>query len=399
MSIKRTLVAVLGLALVGGSAGAKETPGVTATEIKLGQTMPYSGPASAYAAIGRGEVAFFKMINDKGGIGGRKIDLQSVDDGYNPPKAVEQIRKLVENEGVAFIFQSLGTPSNTAIQKYLNQKHVPQLFVATGADKWSDYKNNPWTMGWQPSYRIEARIYAQYILKEKPAAKICILYQNDDFGKDYVIGMKDGLGDKYDKMVVKEATYEVTDTTIDSQVVTLQGAGCDTLVTAATPKFAAQVIRKVFDIGWKPLHFMTNVSISIGSVLTPAGLDKSTGIITGAYLKDPTDPTWKDDPGMNEWREFMKKYLPEADANDVNYVYAFGVASTLMQVLKQCGNDLSRENVMKQAASLSHLKLSVALPGVEVNTSSSDFRPISQMQLAKFNGKTFERFGQVLSGE
>jgi len=399
MSIKRAVIAVLGLALIGGGAGAKETPGVTASEIKLGQTMPYSGPASAYAAIGRGEVAFFKMINDKGGIGGRKIDLQSVDDGYNPPKAVEQIRKLVENEGVAFIFQSLGTPSNTAIQKYLNQKHVPQLFVATGADKWSDYKNNPWTMGWQPSYRIEARIYAQYILKEKPAAKICILYQNDDFGKDYVIGMKDGLGDKYDKMVVKEATYEVTDTTVDSQVVTLQGSGCDTLLTAATPKFAAQVIRKVFDIGWKPLHFMTNVSISIGSVLTPAGLDKSTGIITGAYLKDPTDPTWKDDPGMNEWREFMKKYLPEADVNDVNYVYAFGVASTLMQVLKQCGNDLSRENVMKQAASISHLKIPVALPGVEINTSPSDFRPISQMQLAKFNGKTFERFGQVLSGE
>jgi len=399
MSIKRALMAVLGLALVGSVAGAKETPGVTATEIKLGQTMPYSGPASAYAAIGRGEVAFFKMVNDKGGIGGRKIDLQSLDDGYNPPKAVEQIKKLVENEGVAFIFNSLGTPSNTAIQKYLNQKKVPQLFVATGADKWSEYKANPWTMGWQPSYRIEARIYAQYILKEKPAAKICILYQNDDFGKDYVIGMKDGLGDKYGKMVIKEATYEVTDPTIDSQVVTLQGAGCDTLVTAATPKFAAQVIRKVFDIGWKPLFFMTNVSISIGSVLTPAGLDKSTGIITGAYLKDPTDPTWKDDAGMNEWREFMKKYLPEADANDVNYVYAFGVASTLMQVLKQCGNDLSRENVMKQAASISHLKLSVALPGVEVNTSPTDFRPISQMQLAKFNGKTFERFGEVLSGE
>jgi branched-chain amino acid transport system substrate-binding protein len=399
MSIERTFIAVLGLALVGGSAGAKETPGVTAAEIKLGQTMPYSGPASAYAAIGRGEVAFFKMINDKGGIGGRKIDLQSLDDGYNPPKAVEQIRKLVENEGVAFIFNSLGTPSNTAIQKYLNQKHVPQLFVATGADKWSNYKDNPWTMGWQPSYRIEARIYAQYILKEKPAAKICILYQNDDFGKDYVIGMKDGLGDKYDKMVIKDASYEVTDTTIDSQVVTLQGAGCDTLLTAATPKFAAQVIRKVYDIGWKPLFFMTNVAISIGSVLTPAGLDKSTGIITGAYLKDPTDPTWKDDPGMNEWREFMKKYLPEADVNDVNYVYAYAVASTLMQVLKQCGNDLSRENVMKQAASISHLKLSVALPGIEVNTSGSDFRPISQMQLAKFNGKTFERFGQVLSGE
>jgi branched-chain amino acid transport system substrate-binding protein len=399
MSIRRTLIAVLGVALFGGPAAAKETPGVTAAEVKLGQTMPYSGPASAYAAIGRGEVAFFKMVNDKGGIGGRKIDLESVDDGYNPPKAVEQTRKLVESDGVAFIFNALGTASNTAIQKYLNQKKIPQLFVATGADKWSDFKNNPWTMGWQPSYRIEARIYAQYILKEKPAAKVCILYQNDDFGKDYLIGMKDGLGDKYDKIVIKEASYEATDPTIDSQVVTLQGAGCDTLVTAATPKFAAQTIRKVYDIGWKPLHFMTNVSISIGSVLTPAGLDKSTGIITGAYLKDPNDPTWKDDAGMNEWREFMKKYLPEADATDVNYVYAFGVGTTLMQVLKQCGADLSRENVMKQAASLSHLKLSVALPGIEVNTSATDFRPISQMQLAKFNGKSFERFGAVLAGE
>ncbi len=385
--------------VLGGVALAKDTPGVTANEIKLGQTMPYSGPASAYGAIGKGEVAFMKMMNEKGGVSGHKIDLLSVDDGYAPPKAVEQIRKLVESDGVAFIFNSLGTPSNTAIQKYLNQKKIPQLFVATGADKWADPKDNPWTMGWQPSYRVEARIYGKYILKEKPAAKVCVLYQNDDFGKDYLVGLKEGMGDKFDKMVVKEVSYEVTDPTVDSQVVTLQGSGCDTLVTAATPKFAAQTIRKVFDIGWKPMHFMTNVSVSVGSVLTPAGLDKSTGIITGAYLKDPTDPAWKDDPGMNEWRDFMKKYLPDADATDVNYVYAYGVSLTLMQVFKQCGNDFSRENVMKQAANIQHLKLPVALPGIEVNTSATDFRPISQMQLSKFNGKTFERFGEVLSGD
>jgi branched-chain amino acid transport system substrate-binding protein len=385
--------------LAAGLASAKETPGVTATEIKIGQTMPYSGPASAYGTIGRGEVAFFKMINDNGGINGRKINLISLDDSYSPPKTVEQTRKLVESEGVAFIFNSLGTAPNTAIQKYLQQKQVPQLFVATGADKWSDFKDNPWTMGWQPSYRVEARIYAAYILKEKPDAKICVLYQNDDFGKDYLIGLKDGFGDKYAKLVAKEASYEVTDPSIDSQVVTLQAAGCNTLVTAATPKFAAQTIRKVFDIGWKPLHFMSNVSVSVASVLQPAGLDKSVGIITGAYLKDPTDPAFKDDPGMNEWRAFMKKYMPEADANDVNYVYAYGVASTLVQVLKQCGNDLSRENVMKQAANLKHLKLAVAVPGSELNTGAADFRPFSQMQLAKFNGKSFDRFGAVLSGD
>jgi branched-chain amino acid transport system substrate-binding protein len=399
MSVDKSFIAVALLALAGGTAAAKETPGVTATEIKIGQTMPYSGPASAYGAIGKGEVAFFNMINEKGGVNGHKITLLSVDDGYSPPKAVEQIRKLVESDGVAFIFQSLGTPSNTAIQKYLNQKKIPQLFVATGADKWSDYKNNPWTIGWQPSYRIEARIYAKYMLKEKPAAKVCVLYQNDDFGKDYIVGLKEGLGDKYDKMVVKEASYEVTDATVDSQVVTLQGSGCDVLVTAATPKFAAQTIRKVFDIGWKPLHFMTNVSVSIASVMKPAGFEKGVGIITGAYLKDPTDPTLKDDPAMNEWRDFMKKYLPDADATDVNYVYAYGVSQTLVQVLKQCGADLSRENVMKQAASLSHFKVGVAVPGTELNTSASDFRPFSQMQLAKFDGKSYVRFGEVISGE
>ncbi len=393
------IATLLSLGALVGAAEAKDEPGVTATEIKIGQTMPYSGPASAYGVIGKGEAAYFKMINDKGGINGRKINLMSLDDGYAPPKTVEQIRKLVESDGVAFIFQSLGTAPNTAIQKYLNQKQVPQLFVATGADKWSDYEHNSWTMGWQPSYRVEARVYGRYLLEQKKDAKICVLYQNDDFGKDYLVGLKDVLGETYAKMVVKEASYEVTDPTIDSQVATLQASGCNTLVTAATPKFAAQTIRKVFDIGWKPLHFMTNVSVSVTAVMQPAGVEKGIGIITGAYLKDPTDPEFKNDPGMNEWRDFMKRYLPDADANDVNYVYAYGVSTTLAQVLTQCGNDLSRANVMKQAANIKHLKLPVALPGMELNTGPTDYRPISQMQLQKWNGKTWERFGKLISGD
>ena len=377
----------------------KAMPGVTATEIKIGQTMPYSGPASAYSTIGKTQQGFFKMINEKGGINGRKINLVSLDDAYNPPKTVEQIRKLVENEGVAFIFNSLGTPSNTAIQQYLNEKKVPQLFVATGADKWADPQKFPWTMGWQPSYRLEAQIYGKYLLKEKPNAKLCVLYQNDDFGKDYLTGLKQGLGDQHDKIVIKTASYEVTDATVDSQIVSLQGAGCDSLLTAAVPKFAAQTIRKVFDINWKPLHLLSNVAISRTAVLQPAGLDKSTGVISGLYLNDPADPTLADDPGMNEYRAFMKQYLPDMDVNDGNSVYAFGVATTLVKVLTQAGNDLSRENIMKQAASVSKLTIPVAVKGIEVATSSSDFNPIAQMQLAKFNGTSFERFGEVIAAE
>ena len=376
-----------------------DTPGVTATEIKIGNTMPYSGPASSYSVIGKGEAAFWKMINAEGGVAGHKIDFISVDDGYNPAKAVEQVRKLVEQDGVAFLFNTLGTPSNTAIQKYLNQKKIPQLFVATGADKWGDYKDFPWTIGWQPSYRTEAQIYAKYILKEKPNAKIAILYQNDDFGKDYIAGLKDGLGDKYAKMVVKEASYEVTDPTVDSQVVTLQGSGADTLVTAATPKFAAQTIRKAYDIGWKPLHIMTNVSISVAAVLQPAGVEKAVGLITATYGKDPNDPTWANDPGMNQWRDFMKKNLPDADMSDASYTYAYGVSLTMLQVLKQCNGDFSRENVMKQAANLRDLVLPTALPGIKINTSPTNFHPIRQMQLEKWNGKTWVLFGDVISGE
>jgi branched-chain amino acid transport system substrate-binding protein len=382
-----------------GAAGdtASGTPGVTATEIKIGNLAPYSGPASSYGAIGKGDAAYFKMINDKGGINGRKINFISLDDAYNPAKAVEQTRKLVENEGVAIMFNSVGTANNTAVQSYLNQKGVPQLFVATGGDKWADPVKNKWTIGFQPSYQTEAKIYARYVLKEKPTAKVCVIYQNDDFGKDYLIGLHAGFGDQFDKFVVKTASYEVTDTTADSQVVTLQAAGCDVLVTAATPKHAAGVIRKVFDIGWKPVHLLSNVSVSLTAVLKPAGLEKSTGVITGLYLKDPSDPAMKDDPGMNEYRAFMKQYLPDLDPNDANTVYSFSSSMTMVKVLTACGNDLSRENIMKQVASLSKLIVPLAVPGIEINTSPTNFRPISQMQLGRFNGTNFERFGEVLS--
>ena len=400
MSRRTGLVSLTAMALLAlAGPAAAQTPGVTPTEIKLGQTMPYSGPASAYGVIGKASTAYFKMVNEKGGVGGRKISLISLDDGYSPPKTVEQTRRLVEKEQVAMIFNSLGTAPNSAIQKYLNKKGIPQLFVATGADKWSDHGSNRWTMAWQPSYRVEARIYAKYISQTKPDARICVLYQNDDFGKDYIAGLKDVLRASYGKKVVKEASYEVTDPTVDSQVVDLKASGCNALVTAATPKFAAQAIRKVHDIGWKPLHFMTNVSVSIGAVMQPAGMAKAVGIITGAYLKDPNDPAFKNDPGMNEWRAFMKKYLPGADTTDVSYVYGYAVSETLVQVLRQCGTDFSRANIIKQAASLKGFKPSLALPGLELNTSASDYRPFSQMQLARFNGKTFERFGNVISGE
>jgi branched-chain amino acid transport system substrate-binding protein len=387
-----------GAALESPAAASAATPGVTATEIKFGQSVPYSGPASAYAVLGHVESAYFKMINDKGGIKGRKLTLISLDDGYSPPKTVEQTRKLVEQDGVAFLFGTVGTAHNSAIQPYLEQKKVPQLFVATGAHKFAD-PAHPWTMGWQPSYQVEALLYARHILQDKPGAKVCVIYQNDDFGKDFLAGLQKGFGDQYDKMVVKTASYEVTDPTVDSQLVTLQAAGCNALVTAATPKFAAQTIRKIYDIGWKPQHYLSNVSVSISSVLTPAGLDKSTGIITGVYLKDPSDPTLADDPGLNEYREFMTKHLPKIEVNDVTAVYAYGASQTLVQVLTQCGDDLSRENIMKQAANLKDFELGVAVPGAKINTSASDFAPFSQMQLGRFNGKSFERFGDVMSAD
>ncbi|HSR95490.1 MAG TPA: ABC transporter substrate-binding protein [Kofleriaceae bacterium] len=379
------------------ASGGAATPGVTATEIKIGQSTALSGPASAFSVISKGEAAYFKMINDKGGINGRKLTLIALDDGYYPPKAVENTRKLVESEGVAVIFNSLGTAANTAVQKYLNDKKVPQLFVATGADKWADPEHFPWTMGFAPSYRAEAKALAHWLMKEKPNAKLCVLYQNDDFGKDYLVGIKAGFGDKHDAIVVKTMSYEISDTSIDTQVVSLQGAGCDTLLTAATPKFAAQTIRKVFDIGWKPLHLMTNTAVSRASVLTPAGLDKSKGLIIAGYLKDITDPALANDPGLNEYRAFAKEYLQGLPwETEGALVYSYGVAQTLVKVLTQCGNDLSRENIMKQAANLQKFQLPVVGPGIEINTSSTDYQPYAQLQMARFNGNNFDPFGEVM---
>jgi branched-chain amino acid transport system substrate-binding protein len=386
------------LAARSGPAFADNAPGVTDTEIKIGQTMPYSGPASAYGVIGKAEAAYFKMINEQGGINGRKINLLSLDDGYSPPKTVEQIRRLVEQEQVAFIFQSLGTPCNSAIRDYLNDNKVPQLFVATGASKFGDPEHFPWTMGLQPNYRTEAAIFAKHILLTKPDAKIGVLYQNDDFGKDYLNGLKDALGAKNAGMVIKEVSYEVSEPTVDSQVITLQGSGADTFLIAATPKFAAQAFRKAYDVGWKPVEYVTDVSNSVGAVMKPAGLEKCVGALTGAYAKEPTDPKWKDDPGMNQWRDFMAKYLPGADTSEINYLLGFGAAVVLVQVLKQCGNDLSRERIMKEAANLKDLESPTLLPGVKVNTSPTNFYPIRSMQLSRFNGTTWELFGDVLTG-
>jgi branched-chain amino acid transport system substrate-binding protein len=389
-----SLVLASGLAWAAGQYG----PGVSDSEIKIGNTMPYSGPASAYGVIGKAEAAYFAMINEQGGINGRKINFISRDDGYSPPKTVEQVRKLVEEDQVLFIFNPLGTPPNTAIRGYLNDNKVPQLFVATGADKWNDPEHFPWTMGYQPSYRIEARIYGRYILKNLPNAKIAVLYQNDDFGKDYLIGLREGLGDKADKMIIATKTYETSDPTVDSQLVSLQGSGADVLLTAAIPKFAAQAIRKVYDIGWKPTHFMTNVSSSVGAVFRPAGPEKGIGIISAAYGKDPTDPQWKDAPDFKEWLAWMKKYNPSGSVADANNVYGYGVAYVMVVVLKACGDNLTRENVMKQAASIHNLVGPMGLPGITISTSPTDYAPIKQMQLEKFDGSTWELFGEVISG-
>jgi branched-chain amino acid transport system substrate-binding protein len=384
----------LAVAVVTGVAVA-DTPGVTATEIKIGNTVPYSGPASSYGVLGKLESAFFGMVNEQGGVAGHKIDYISLDDNYSPPKTVEQIRRLVEEDKVAFTFGTLGTPTNSAIVRYMNQKKVPQLFVSTGADKWGNYKETPWTIGWQPSYRVEAQIYAKYILKNKPDAKIGILYQNDDFGKDYPAGMKEGLGDKYDKMVVT-ATYETTDPTIDSQITSLQASGVNVLLVAAIPKFAAQAIKKVHDLNWHPMFFMSNVAISVGSVMNPAGPENGVGIISAAYLKDSSDPTWKNDAGMNEWRAFMNKYMPGADQTDGGYIAAYGLCKTMLLVLQQAKGDFSRENIMKQVTGLHDVENPVLLPGIKISTSPTNYHPIRAMQLEKWDGKAWVLFGDVI---
>jgi branched-chain amino acid transport system substrate-binding protein len=391
-------VGAAALAMRPWAAFAANAPGVTDTEIKIGQTMPYSGPASAYGVIGRTEAAYFKMVNDQGGVNGRKINLISLDDGYSPPKTVEQIRRLVEQEQVACIFNSLGTAPNSAIRDYLNENKVPQLFVATGASKFGDPEHFPWTMGFNPSYQTEARIYAKHIQANKPDAKIGVLYQNDDFGKDYLIGLKDVLGAKYAAMVVKEASYETSEPTVDSQIIDLQGSGADTFVIAATPKFAAQALRKAYDVGWKPVEYLTNVSVSVSAVLKPAGVEKCVGAITGAYEKEPTDPTWKDDPGLRTWRDFMNKYMPDANQADDNTFYGYGAAIAMTQVLKQCGADLSRERIMKEAANLKDFALPNLLPGMTLNTSPTNYNPIRQMQLERFDGQTWALFGELFNG-
>jgi branched-chain amino acid transport system substrate-binding protein len=400
--ILRTTALVTAVAtLTSGAALAQKTydTGATDTEIKIGNIMPYSGPASAYGIIGKTEEAYFKMINDKGGINGRKVSFVSYDDGYSPPKAVEQVRKLVESDEVLAVFNPLGTPSNSAIQKYLNAKKIPQLFVATGATKWNDPKNFPWTMGWQPSYQSEAQIYAKWLLKEKPDAKVAILYQNDDFGKDYLKGTKDGFGAKASSMIVMEESYEVSEPSIDGHIVKIKAANPDVLLIYTTPKFGAQTIKKTAELSWKPLQIITNVSISVGSVMKPAGFEAAQGVLSAAYAKDGTDPQWNNDPGMKKWVEFLDKYMPGADKTDTSVVYGYGAAQTLAKVLEMCGDDLTRANIMKQAASLKDFTPDTMLPGVKLNTSATDFAPIAQLQMQRFKGEKWELFGEIISGD
>src|ERR1700733_6343692 len=387
------------LATQGALAQKKYDTGATDTEIKIGNVEAYSGPASAYGVIGKTEEAYFKMINDQGGIGGRKINWISYDDGYSPPKTVEQIRKLIESDEVFLVFNALGTPTQTAVQKYHNAKKVPQLFLATGASKWNDPKDFPWTMGFQPSYRVEARIFAKYILKSKPGAKVAVFYANDDFGKDYVAGLKDVFGDKASSLIIAEESYETTEPSIDSHIVKLKGTNADVLVNISTPKFAAQTIKKMAELDWKPMRVITDVSISIGAVMKPAGLEASEGILSAGYLKDASDPQWANDEGMKKFMAFVDKYMPGANIADANLVYGYAAAQTMVQVLKQAGDDLTRENVMKQAASLKDFAPDTTLPGIKINTSATDFAPVEQLKMMQFKNGKWDLFGDIISAE
>lgn len=387
------LTAVLALG-VSAALAQPYDPGATDKEIKIGNTSPYSGPASAYGSYAKGQAAWFKKINDEGGINGRMINFISLDDGYSPPKTLEQARKLVEQEKVLLLFATLGTPTNSAIQKYMNQKKVPQLFVQTGASKWGDPKNFPWTMGFQTNYFSEGKVFAQAILDNQPNAKIAIIYQNDDFGKDYVAGVEAGLGNKKNMIIARES-FEVTDPTVDSQIVKLKASGADVIMNFSTPKFAAQVIKKLAELNWKPVHYMTQVSSSPGAVLVPAGLDNSKDIITSGFFKEPTDPQWKDDKAMIEYKAWFKKYLPNADPLDTYYLQGLLNAQTMEYVLRQAGNNLTRANIMKQAASINDLKLPLLLPGINVQTGPDDFYPIERLQLAKFDGKEWVLYGKI----
>jgi len=396
--------AIAAVAIGAGVAGASTAalaqkqygPGVTDKEIKIGNVMPYSGPASVYGAIGKAAAGYYQMINEQGGINGRRINFISLDDGYSPPKTLEQTRKLVEQENVLALVTTLGTPTNSAIHKYVNQRKVPHLFIATGATKWGDPKGHPWTMGFQPSYQPEAKIYAQHILETKPNAKIAVLYQNDDYGKDYLKGFEDGLGDKAKTMIISKVSYEVTDPTIDSQMVQMKASGADTFFNITIPKFAAMAIKKAAEIGWKPTHYLNSVSNSVGATMIPAGLENGVGIITGLYWKEPEDPDFANDKAILDYFAFMKKYLPQADTKDLNYLYGYSNAMTVVEVLKRCGDNLTRENVMKQAAGLKNFNVPTLIPGIDITTGDDDFFPIERMQPARFDGKRWVRFGKVL---
>jgi branched-chain amino acid transport system substrate-binding protein len=389
----------IALSAAPASAQKKYDNGASDTEIKIGQTAPFSGPASAYATISKTQAAYIKMVNDEGGVNGRKINFIQYDDAYSPPKTVEQVRKLVESDEVLLTFQLIGTPPNAAVQKYLNAKKVPQLFAATGASRFTDPKNFPWTIGFNPNYQTEGRIYAQYILKNYPNAKIGIIYQNDDLGRDYLTGMKDGLGDKAKTMIVAETSYELTDPTIDSQIVKLKSLGADLVFDASTPKFAAQAIKKIADLDWKPVHILDINATSVGAVMKPAGLENSKGVISVNYGKDPLDPMWKDDAGMKKYFAFMAKYFPEGDKDSSFNTYGYSTTQLLIQVLKQCGDDLTRENVMKQATSLKNVQLDLSLPGIVGNTSPIDYRVNKQLQMMKFDGERWEGFGPIIQDD
>jgi branched-chain amino acid transport system substrate-binding protein len=397
-SILAAAPSVLAFAALPARAEKQYGPGVSDTEIKIGNTGPYSGPASSYGTIPKSMAAYYKMVNDQGGVNGRKINFISYDDAYSPPKTVEQVRRLVEQDGVLLVAASLGTPTNSAIWNYMNQKKVPQLFVSTGATKWDDPKHHPWTMGWQPNYQSEGRVYAAYIVEHKPDGKIGVLYQNDDFGKDYLKGLKDGLGDKAKSMVVIEAAYETTDPTIDSQIIGMKAAGCDVFVNTGIPKFAAQAIRKAAEIEWKPLHILSSVGTSVAATLKPAGLENAKDLVTDFYIKDPTDPQWQDDQGYKDWLAFMDKYYPEGDKTDAGNVYGPSVSQTVVQVLKQCGDELTRDNVMSQAANLHDFTVPMLLPGIKINTSPTDFAPVKQIQMARFDGERWRLFGPLITG-
>ncbi|MGB3042824.1 MAG: ABC transporter substrate-binding protein [Xanthobacteraceae bacterium] len=399
MALAVGVAAWIGLAVPAFSGERNYGPGVTDTEVKIGQTMPYSGPASSFAAIGKAMTAYFKKVNTEGGVNGRKINLISLDDGYSPPKAVEQTRRLVEGEEVFAIVGTFGSPTNFAIQKYLNIKKVPGLFLGTGANRISDPTTYPWSMGWQPNNHAKGLIYAKYLLREKPDAKIAVLYQNDDFGRDYIKGFRDGLGAKADTMIVKQLSYEISDPTIDSQILILQSSGANVFVDIATPKFTAQAIKKMAETKWKALHLLSDASGSISSTLVPAGLENSKGVITVAFRKDPNDPIWANDPGMQDYLAFMKRYMPEANPSETFYIFGYATAQTFVHVLKNCGDKLARENLMKQAASIKGLELPILLPGITLNTSPTDFTPLSQEQLMQFDGHKWTPISEVIDAK